>query len=82
VATACASLVAISTLFTKQHYVADLIAGVLLAFAAYVVFVRGYSRANVPEPERRVAPALALCVVGIVGLGMACYWVAYLLRAG
>jgi membrane-associated phospholipid phosphatase len=80
VALSCASLVAISTLFTKQHYVADLIAGILLAGAAYVVFLRGYSRANVPELDRRLAPVLALCVAGIVGLGIASYWVAHKLN--
>jgi ABC-type uncharacterized transport system permease subunit len=66
-----------STLFTKQHYVADLVAGIFLALAAYAVFLRGDSRANVPELDRRVAPRLALVVAGIVGLGFACYWVAY-----
>jgi membrane-associated phospholipid phosphatase len=80
VAISCASLVAISTLFTKQHYVADLIAGILLALAAYAVFLHGYSRANVPELDRRLAPILALCVGAIVGLGVACFWVAYQLR--
>ena len=76
----CASLVALSTLFTKQHYVADLIAGILLALAAYAVFLRGYARVKIPELERRVAPALALCVGGVVGLAVACLWVAYRLR--
>jgi membrane-associated phospholipid phosphatase len=82
VAMSCASLVAISTLFTKQHYVADLIAGIFLALAAYVVFLRGDPRANVPELDRRVAPFLALVAAGIVGLGFACYWVAYSLGVG
>ena len=77
VAILCASLVALSTLFTKQHYVADIIAGTLLALAAYAVFHRGYARANVPELERRVAPRLAIVVAGIVSLGFGCYWVAY-----
>jgi membrane-associated phospholipid phosphatase len=77
VAISCASLVAISTLFTKQHYVADLVAGILLALVAYAVFLRGDSRANVPELDRRLAPFLALVVAGIVGVGFACYWVAY-----
>lgn len=77
VAISCASLVAISTLFTKQHYVADIVAGTLLALAAYAVFLRGDSRASVPELHRRLAPRLALVVAGIVGLGFACYWVAY-----
>jgi len=80
VAISCASLVALSTLFTKQHYVADLIAGILLALAAYAVFLRGYSRANVPALDRRLAPVLALCVAGLVGLGVGCFWVAYRLR--
>jgi membrane-associated phospholipid phosphatase len=80
IAVLCASLVALSTLFTKQHYVADLIAGIVLALAAYTVFLRGYSREKVPELERRVAPALALCVGGIVSLGVACFWVAHRLR--
>jgi membrane-associated phospholipid phosphatase len=81
VAISCASLVAISTLFTKQHYVVDVIAGIFLALVAYVVFLRTYSRANIPELDRRLAPVLALCVSGIVGLGVACFWVAYRLKA-
>jgi len=81
VALSCASLVAISTLFTKQHYVADVIAGIFLALVAYAVFLRNYSRANIPELHRRLAPVLALCVSGIVGLAVACLWVAYQLRA-
>jgi membrane-associated phospholipid phosphatase len=81
VAMSCAALVAISTLFTKQHYVADVIAGMLLAVTANVVFLGSYSRANIPEADRRLAPALAVCVSGLVGLGAACYWVAYQLKA-
>lgn len=81
VAVSCASLVAVSTLFTKQHYVADVIAGIFLAFVAYAVFLRTYSRANIPELHRRLAPALALCVGAIVGLSIACFWVAYQFRA-
>ena len=80
VALTCAALVAISTLFTKQHYVVDLIAGTLLAVAAYLVFLRGYARGNVPALDRRLAPVLALCVVAIVCLGIATYWVAYRLK--
>ena len=76
-AISCASVVAVSTLFTKQHYVADVIAGIFLALVAYAVFLRKYSRANIPDLERRLAPVLALCVCGIVGLAVACYWVVY-----
>lgn len=77
VAISCASVVGISTLFTKQHYVADVIAGILLALVASAVFLHGYSRAHVPELDRRLAPPLAFVVAGIVGLGFVCYWVAY-----
>lgn len=81
VALSCALLVAISTLLTRQHYVADAIAGIVLAFAANAVFLRNYPRANVPEGDRRLAPVLALCVSGLVGLGVAGFWVAYRLNA-
>ncbi len=78
VAVACALLVALSTLFTKQHYVADLVAGIALAGLAHALFLRGYRRARVPELDRRLAPALALGVAAIAGLGVACFWLAYL----
>ena len=76
----CASLVAIATLLTKQHYIADVIGGIFLAAVAHAVWLRSYSRANIPELDGRLAPVLALCVSGIVGLGVACFWVAYQLR--
>ena len=77
---ACASLVALSTLFTKQHYVADLVAGFLLALVAWAIFLRGYSLAKVPELDRRVAPGLAIFAAGLVAVGVACFWVAYEVR--
>ena len=76
----CATLVAVSTLFTKQHYIADVIAGILLAFAAYVVMLRGHPRQNVPELDRRLAPVLALGVLAVVGLGVVGFWLAYVLN--
>ncbi|HJQ40564.1 MAG TPA: phosphatase PAP2 family protein, partial [Thermoanaerobaculia bacterium] len=36
----CAALVGLSTLFTKQHYVLDVIAGIVLAGIAYALFLR------------------------------------------
>ena len=76
-ATLSAALVGLSTLFTKQHYILDVLAGMLLAFAAYVVFLRTYARAEVPELDRRAAPLLAVLIVGIIAVGVGCYWVAY-----
>lgn len=78
----CAVLVAISTLFIKQHYVADVLVGSLLAVAACAVFFRGHSREAVPEMERRPAPALALVVAGIVGAVVIVYWVMYRISSG
>jgi membrane-associated phospholipid phosphatase len=72
-----ASLVGVSTLYTKQHYVLDVLAGMLLALTAYAVFLRGDWGEEIPEAERRVAPLLAWAIIGIVGVGMMCFWVAY-----
>ena len=72
-----ASFVGISTLYTKQHYVADVIAGILLAGVAYVLLVRRYPREAVPERERRLAPALALGAAGLYGLFVAGLWFVY-----
>ena len=77
VAITCAVLVATSTIFTKQHYIADVLAGALLAYVAYTLLLRPYSRGNIQELHRRLAPILALGVAGIVGLALACMWVIY-----
>jgi membrane-associated phospholipid phosphatase len=77
----CASLVAVSTLYSKQHYILDVIAGIFLASVAYVVFLRNCPRDQVPEFDRRLAPVFALGTIGIVGLGVTCFWVAYQLKA-
>jgi len=81
-AVACASLVGAATLLTKQHYLVDVLAGVLLAGLAWLVFLRGYAREAVPPAERRAAPALAAGVVAVLALAAACFWVAYRFGAG
>jgi membrane-associated phospholipid phosphatase len=75
----CASLVALSTLFTKQHYVADVVVGTLMAVAVYGVFLRQYPRDNIPDVDRRLAPVFGLGVAAMAGLGLAGFWVAYML---
>ena len=55
-AVACASLIALSTLFTKQHYVLDVVAGALMGCVADAIFFRSISRMRVPELDRRLAP--------------------------
>jgi membrane-associated phospholipid phosphatase len=74
---AWAALIALSTVFTKQHYVADVITGTGLAGAAYAVCLRHGPRVACSEPDRRAAPVLLLGVIGIYGLVVAGLWVAY-----
>jgi membrane-associated phospholipid phosphatase len=71
---ACALLVGISTLFTKQHYIVDVIAGILLACIAAFIFLRS----PVPvEEEHRAAPALAMGTLLAISFGVGCFWIFY-----
>lgn len=78
IALGCASLVAVSTLLTKQHYVVDVVAGVALAVMAGTLFLRPFDASRVPAFDRQVAPALAVCVAGVAAVGLALFWLAYL----
>lgn len=75
-----ASLIAVSTLFTKQHYVADVVAGALLAGLAYFVFLRGYSRTTLSSLDKRIVPVVVLGFVGVHTLAVIGFWVAYRIR--
>ncbi len=77
IAIMCASVVALSTLLTKQHYVADVGSGVLLAYAAHRLFHRGHARMSVPEFDRRIAPLVALVLGAFISLAVLGVWVAY-----
>jgi membrane-associated phospholipid phosphatase len=72
-----AALIGVSTLYVKQHYVADVIVGALAAYVAYVLFLRRYPREAVAESDRRRAPFRALGVIGVFGIMVAGFWVAY-----
>lgn len=78
----CATLVGVSTLFTKQHYLLDVVAGILLACGAYAIFLRSYPRAEVPELDRRLAPVLAWGLLGALALAVAALWAGYQSTAG
>ena len=73
----CGFLIGASTLYTKQHYIADVIAGVFLACVAYAVFLRNYPRQAIPELDRHLAPVLALGIIGILSIVVVCFWVVY-----
>jgi len=72
-----ASLIGVSTLFTKQHYVADVVAGALLAGLAYFIFLRKYSRTTIPRLDKRVVPVVVMGFVGVHLLAVLGFWVAY-----
>ena len=63
-----ATLVALSTLLTKQHYVLDVVTGFALAVAAYAIFLRGFPRDEIPAHDRRYAPVMAGCAFGVYGV--------------
>lgn len=77
-ALAWAFLVAVSVVYTKQHYVLDAVSGALLAGAAYVLVLRSYPRDAVPRYERIHAPLLATCAAAIYGATAMFLWVLYL----
>jgi membrane-associated phospholipid phosphatase len=72
-----ASLIGISTLYTKQHYAVDVIVGVLIAYLAYACFLRRHPRELVEAGDRDRAPRRALGVVGLFVLMVACFWGLY-----
>ena len=80
VAALWAGLIGASTMYTKQHYFVDVIAGALAAFVAYVLFLRTYPREAVPEIDRRRAPVRAPVVIAIYGITIAGFWVSYRLQ--
>jgi membrane-associated phospholipid phosphatase len=72
-----AALIGVSTLYTKQHYIVDVIAGTLVAYVAYLLFLRSYPREAVSERDRRRAPFRALAVLGVFGIMLATVWGSY-----
>jgi membrane-associated phospholipid phosphatase len=77
VASLWAALIGISTLYTKQHYVVDVIVGALAAYLAYWLFLRSYPREAIPESDRQRAPVGALWAVSIFGIMVAGFFVVY-----
>ena len=76
-ALAWASLIGVSTVFTKQHYAADVAAGAAAAGLAYVLFLRHHSLASVAERDRQRAPARAFAAAAIFAVMSAGFVVAY-----
>ncbi|MGE5243966.1 MAG: phosphatase PAP2 family protein [Betaproteobacteria bacterium] len=77
VAASWAALIGVSTLYTKQHYLVDVIAGVVLASIAYVLFLRGYPRHAIAERDQRLAPFRATAMIAIFGIIAVFFWSLY-----
>ena len=75
-----ASLIALSTLFTKQHYVLDVISGIALAGVACLVFLRTSPRQSLTEADRRGTWFLLQAMIGMWSLVFVGFGVAYLFR--
>lgn len=72
-----AALIGVSTLYTKQHYVVDVIAGMAMAYFAYAIFLRGHPREAIADIDRRMAPKRALRAVWAYALIIAIFWISY-----
>jgi membrane-associated phospholipid phosphatase len=72
-----AGLIGVSTLYTKQHYVVDVVAGASAAGIAYVWFLRGYPREAVTDGDRRLAPYRALGAAAFFAFIALAFWVTY-----
>jgi membrane-associated phospholipid phosphatase len=74
VALVWAAIIGVSTLYTKQHYVVDVVGGIVIAYVAYVLFLRGYPRDAIAETDRRLAPKRALRAVWLYAAIVVFLW--------
>ena len=77
-----AALIGISTVYVKQHFFLDAVAGALIGLSAYPIFLRGRPRESVVDVERARTPRRALHAVGLYALLILVFRVAYQLGLG
>jgi membrane-associated phospholipid phosphatase len=77
IAAGWAALIGVSTLYTKQHYAVDVLAGALVAFVAYGIFLRPYPRDSIADVDRRRAPLRAAIVIVLWSGAVALFWLGY-----
>ncbi len=75
-------LIGLSTVYTKQHFVVDAIAGGILGIAAYWLFLSGRPREPVEDLDRRMAPRRSLYVIAAYVVVIGVFWTAYQLGLG
>jgi membrane-associated phospholipid phosphatase len=81
-AAAWAVLIGVSTVYTKQHFAIDAIAGAIVGMAGWAIFQRKAFSDPVDECGRRLAPRRALAVVGAYAVAVTGFWIFYLVGAG
>jgi len=81
VAWVIAALITLSTLFLKQHYLADVVAGAAIGFAAHRFGLGRYARACPPDAGDRRDRSVLWALVALQGAGMIALFATYLFRA-
>ena len=71
-----------STVYTKQHYAIDAIAGAVVGLAGGALFLRPRGDESVSFEDRAVAPGRALFAVGAYLAAVGILWCAYQLGLG
>jgi membrane-associated phospholipid phosphatase len=77
-----ATLIAAATIYTKQHYAIDAVAGIVIAIAAAAIYLRRPSGHDTPTEDRLLAPGRALFAVAAYLAAVGVFWVAYQLGLG
>lgn len=77
-----ATLIAVSTVYTKQHYAIDAIAGAGVGFIGGAIFLRRSLRDDGSAEDHLLAPGRALFVVAAYLAAVGVFWLAYQLGLG
>lgn len=80
VAAGWAVLIGASTVYTKQHFAVDAVAGAFVGLLAAALFLRGRPNEPIDDRDRQRAPRRALGVAAAYAVAVAGAWIAY--RAG
>ncbi|HUQ87657.1 MAG TPA: phosphatase PAP2 family protein [Vicinamibacterales bacterium] len=75
-------LIGLSTVYTKQHFVVDAIAGAGLGITSYWLFLNHRPREAVDETDRRLAPLRSVYVMAAYLAAIGAFWTAYQLGLG
>ena len=77
-----AALIGVSTVYTKQHFAVDAIAGALIGLLAYAIFLRGRPFEPVADINRRLTLRRAGYVIAAYAFVVGTFWVAYKMGLG